>query len=157
MTHFEHDLYRHPRIAHFASRKVLRSINDRERFRIAHDLYSLGIVLLEIGLWRRVGTLWKDKYDHERFLEKLVAAYVPRLGPKMGAMYQAVVKDLLTSSIGQDDRMSQWSQHILGDNRADIDQATSLNNEGKEEEMPESDLSTDVYWNIVQELGKCTA
>jgi hypothetical protein len=171
MAHFEHDMYRHPQVAQFAARKALRSATDRQRFQIGHDLYSLGIVLLEIGLWRRVGTLWKDKYDHKRFLEKLIDAYVPRLGPKMGVIYRDVVKDLLSVKIDQvekakGDGMSQWYPLVMQNERQEAgpteSSATDLDGKSLEEEgagywQRESDLSSEVYWNVLQKLGRCCA
>jgi hypothetical protein len=62
-----------------------------------HDYYSLGIVLLEIGLWDQITTMWKPKYTRQNFLEKLQSSYVPKLGPKMGAVYRDVVARLLST------------------------------------------------------------
>ncbi|KUJ13130.1 uncharacterized protein LY89DRAFT_721898 [Mollisia scopiformis] len=151
MTHFEHDLYRHPQIAQFISRKVLRDITDHQRFQTVHDLYALGIILLEIGLWRRINTLWKDKYTLARFHEKLVTAYVPRLGPKMGITYRDAVQRLLTLPVMQEtgrdaasDGAEQDSDTVLDDHREAL--------------VPEILLpsdNTELYWEIVAKLSEC--
>ena len=62
-----------------------------------YDLFSLGLVLLEIGLWERLEALWKPKYAAEpgAFVEKLLRAYVPRLRHRVGAVYCGVVERLL--------------------------------------------------------------
>jgi hypothetical protein len=88
-----HNLYRHP--------EAIRSSSGTTNARFAqiHDLYSLGIILLEIGLWDQVGAMWKEKYTIKQFREKLLKAYVPRLGHKMGAIYRDVVHDLLSSTV----------------------------------------------------------
>jgi hypothetical protein len=58
-------------------------------------LFSLGIILLEIGLWKQIETLWKPKYTPEEFLDKLLTVYVPHLGHKMGEIYRNIVWELL--------------------------------------------------------------
>jgi hypothetical protein len=158
MTHFEHDMYRHPQVAQFASRKVLRSANDRQRFQIAHDLYALGVVLLEIGLWRRVGTLWKDKYDYQRFLEKLISAYVPRLGPKMGNVYRDVVRGLLSLKVDEGgEAREEMKESSLVEKPKENPMAISLGDDGEKTKALGMAQFTEIYWNVVQKLGQCSA
>ncbi|KAF4632468.1 hypothetical protein G7Y89_g5657 [Cudoniella acicularis] len=154
-THFSHDLYRHPDVAQFASRKILRSGNERERFQMKHDLYSLGIVLLEIGLWRRVEMLWKERYesDHKRFWRKLVEAYVPRLGPKMGAVYRDVVGGLLGLEVAK----GEVGEEMEETGRRNDVEAASLGDRGAGPKIPRTGLSSEVYWDVVQKLEKCHA
>ena len=85
------------------------------RFRHSYDIYSLGLVLLEIGLWENLQTHdndeWDDAYAFRRFvLEKLV----PDLNGQCGSIYGGVVKDCLTmsSDVGLEDeegRRLAWS------------------------------------------------
>jgi serine/threonine protein kinase len=63
-------------------------------FRHSFDYFSLGIVLLELGMWCPVSTL---RYDHpeitsaEQFRLKLLTSYVSQLGEKMGSVYRDAV------------------------------------------------------------------
>ncbi|CAM1506903.1 Fc.00g065440.m01.CDS01 [Cosmosporella sp. VM-42] len=57
------------------------------------DIYSLGLVLLEIGLWKVLQTYYKAHYSAERWRDKVVlAVLVPGLGSKMGKRYREVVE-----------------------------------------------------------------
>lgn len=87
------DLHRHP--AALRGRPYCKSF----------DIYSLGLVLLEIGLWKVLQTYYKAHYSAERWRDKVVlAVLVPGLGSKVGRKYREVVEmclradDELTSS-----------------------------------------------------------
>ncbi|KAK5990699.1 hypothetical protein PT974_08968 [Cladobotryum mycophilum] len=57
------------------------------------DIYSLGLVLLEIGLWKVLQTYYKAHYSADRWRDKVVlAVLVPGLGNKMGRRYREVVE-----------------------------------------------------------------
>ena len=59
----------------------------------AFDIYSLGLVLLEIGLWKVLQTYHKQHYSAERWRDKVVlAVLVPGLGSKVGRRYREVVE-----------------------------------------------------------------
>lgn len=89
--------------------------NPARRFRHSYDIYSLGLVLLEIGLWQNLQTFengqWDDAYAFRKFvLNKLV----PDLWGQCGSIYGGVVKDCLKmpSDIGLEDeegRRLAWS------------------------------------------------
>jgi len=93
-----HDLYRHPEIVKSRGNP---GAGDAIRLQQCHDLFSLGIVLLEIGLWEQIKALWKEKYTPSAILTKLLTAYVPRLGHKIGTVYRDVVSDLLNMHVEQ--------------------------------------------------------
>ncbi|KAM5343885.1 hypothetical protein ACJ41O_012422 [Fusarium nematophilum] len=80
------DLYRHPR---------LLGPNDhlRSRFDRSFDVYALGVVLLEVGFWRRIDEFWHRDYRQrpEQFAHDLRTFHAPKLGSKMGKMYMDVV------------------------------------------------------------------
>ncbi|KAK0616379.1 prion-inhibition and propagation-domain-containing protein [Immersiella caudata] len=86
-------LYRHPLCVDAGGR-------PRSRFEPAHDVYSLGVVLLEIGLWCSVEALWsKGKYTERldsRFARHLCDHYAPQLGGKMGKIYMEAVTACLS-------------------------------------------------------------
>ncbi|KIW71202.1 hypothetical protein, variant 2 [Phialophora macrospora] len=74
-----------------------------KHFRNSYDYYSLGLVLLEIGLWTPLMG-WKNNPKYIRltpaaFRDALVETYVPRLGPRMGKVYRDIVKLLLTDGL----------------------------------------------------------
>ena len=62
-----------------------------------HELYSIGLVLLEIGLWVPLSRLWKYKYDRESFMHKLKSAYLHRLASKCGSRYLRLVKQCMNA------------------------------------------------------------
>ena len=79
-------MYRHP----------TDSVSDEQT--PAHQLYSIGLVLLEVGLWIPLSKLWKEKYDANAFMHKLKSAYVHRLASKCGSRYLRLVKQCMNAS-----------------------------------------------------------
>ncbi|KAI9750436.1 MAG: Ribosome biogenesis protein erb1 [Chaenotheca gracillima] len=81
------DLYRHP-----SSLGIWR-----QSYRHHFDIYSLGLVLLEIGLWKSLRKdFWKPKYTSTTFRDKAVLpVLVPGLGSKTGSRYRTVVERCL--------------------------------------------------------------
>lgn len=81
--------YRHPYYAKHG---------DRIRFEIRFDIFSLGLVLLEIGLWKSIKRMHKGKpgIPPERLLDILIEEHVPQLGFAMGGKYQSTVLQCLT-------------------------------------------------------------
>ncbi|KAI4712917.1 hypothetical protein J4E89_001895 [Alternaria sp. Ai002NY15] len=110
----KHDIYRHPD----------RQGEVRDGHKKEHDLYSLGVVLLEIGLWRSTQDLVEDrakppqkppkppKLKSEAFqvakkdmVKWLADAAQDSLAHYVGSEYRDVVRTCLTSEFGvtQDD------------------------------------------------------
>lgn len=84
------DYYRHP-----SSIQAIGAANPvTSRYRRSFDVYSLGCILLEIGLWRRLEEFWKDKYSKEPtlFRERLIALWSKDLGRMCGKTYEGVVR-----------------------------------------------------------------
>lgn len=75
-------MYRHP--------DDKKSMEDEAGW--AYDLYSLGLVLLEIGLWTPISRLWKMKYTNSMFKQRIENVYLQKLGPKCGSAYLHVVQ-----------------------------------------------------------------
>ncbi|KAL9629964.1 MAG: hypothetical protein Q9164_006642 [Protoblastenia rupestris] len=78
-----------------------KSANPDRRFRHSYDIYSLGLVLLELGLWQSLQKLdssqWKDAYAFRKFiLDRLV----PDLWGQCGSIYGNVIKECLTLDTG---------------------------------------------------------
>jgi serine/threonine protein kinase len=83
-------------------------LRNEVRFRYIFDYYSLGLVLLELGLWRPLKSLastMKNEEDQspEALRSFLLKRYVPRLSVAMGSIYQGVVTRCLTSQFGEAD------------------------------------------------------
>lgn len=74
-------IYRHPRIER----------GQRTRYRPGYDIYSLGLILLEIGLWMPISSLWKTKYARLDFKLRLQTIYIKKLAAKCGSAYMRVV------------------------------------------------------------------
>ncbi|KAL8995133.1 MAG: hypothetical protein Q9169_005076 [Polycauliona sp. 2 TL-2023] len=79
------------------------SNTKRVRFRPHFDWYSFGLVLLEIGLWRTVGSMTKDKQgvSPAKLLEHILERYVPRLDFYMGRGYREIVMSCLKTEVGR--------------------------------------------------------
>ncbi|RYP93465.1 hypothetical protein DL770_000349 [Monosporascus sp. CRB-9-2] len=72
-----------------------------ERYRQIFDYYSLGVVLLEIGLWRPLST-WKLKfreYGLARIQSELIRTCGTHLGIKMGVAYRDIVLRCMDGSL----------------------------------------------------------
>jgi hypothetical protein len=95
------DLHRHP--------SSLEGI-DRRPYCKAFDIYSLGLVLLEIGLWKVLQAYYKPHYSAQRFRDRVVLnLLVPGLGSKTGGLYRQVVEMCL----GAEEEMGGIECHKL--------------------------------------------
>lgn len=75
-----------------------------QRYRPAFDYYSLGIVLLEIGIWRPINS-WESKFRDSTAAEvrtDLIESCRTRLGVKMGVVYRDVVLRCMDGSLEDD-------------------------------------------------------
>ncbi|KZM21924.1 uncharacterized protein EKO05_0000422 [Ascochyta rabiei] len=80
------NIYRHPEDPKFTG---LKERHHGPQF----DLYSLGLILLEIGLWQPLADLWKPKYTLADFKQRVEDVYIRRLASKCGTAYMQVVRD----------------------------------------------------------------
>jgi hypothetical protein len=62
-----------------------------------YEIYSLGLVLLEIGLWVPLSRFWKPKYDTATFRNRIRHHYVPKLASKCGSAYMRIVQRCLNA------------------------------------------------------------
>ncbi|KUL90013.1 hypothetical protein ZTR_02800 [Talaromyces verruculosus] len=79
---------------------------QHRRFSILDDYYSLGLMLLEIGLWYPEQG-WSQQKEYKalppgKLRELFLKRYVPRLGPRMGSIYRDIVEMCLNN--GLDDK-----------------------------------------------------
>lgn len=76
-----------------------KAADPARRFRHSYDIYSIGLVLLEVGLWQNLQTSdtggWKDSYEFRKYVLKKL---VPDLWGQCGSIYGGVVRDCLTMS-----------------------------------------------------------
>ncbi|KAF2968651.1 hypothetical protein GQX73_g4942 [Xylaria multiplex] len=102
---WEVDVFQHPDRLH---REVIpRYINT-------YDVYSLGVVLLEIGFWEPLSRVVPnlDRGDSSGWTRELTKA-VPRMGGRMGDRYQRLVKWCLSLTGRQIVKATQFVQEIL--------------------------------------------
>ncbi|ORY18133.1 hypothetical protein BCR34DRAFT_554245 [Clohesyomyces aquaticus] len=80
------NIYRHPEDPKFTGDKAK---DNGPQF----DLYGLGLILLEIGLWQPLSDLWKAKYTLTDFKQRVEEVYIRRLASKCGTAYMQAVRD----------------------------------------------------------------
>lgn len=119
-------IYRHPRIER----------GQRKRYRPAHDIYSLGLILLEIGLWMPISSLWKTKYARLDFKLRLQTIYTKKLAAKCGSAYMRVVDYCLRAADGNSQAHSSAPQNSLGSQKPPM-------------------LQMDFYWKAIRKLERC--
>jgi len=73
------------------------SIGEEHPFDLAHDMYGLGLLLLEIGLWMPIGRFFKSKYSREDFRARLQTIYLKKLAHKVGTQYMGAVLHCMTA------------------------------------------------------------
>lgn len=119
-------IYRHPR--------TVRGL--RTSFKPAYDLYSLGLILLEVGLWMPLSKLWKMRYTRADFKVRLQSVYIKKLAAKCGLTYMRTVDKCLRAA--DDHRIARRPSNLDGH----VDHQSSR-------------LETDLYWDIVKPLERC--
>lgn len=118
-------IYRHP----------MAESGKRTAYKPAYDIYSLGLILLEVGLWMPIHQLWKTKYSHQIFKARLQTVYSKKLAGKCGNRYKRVVEYCLSAA---DTRRANQS---------------TTNQQSSERQQPK--LQTDFYWNALKPLERC--
>ena len=121
------------------------------KYRRWFDIYSLGVVLLEIGLWQRAAASIRPGRNPSAIRDLLVES-CDELGPAMGRIYRDAVRACLTLDFGVD----------LDGITAEVDESNAGNAEelmimeAKDDQM-NSDLTASFYWRVVQPLRKLFA
>jgi hypothetical protein len=96
------DLHRHPNSLNGISRK---------EYCKSFDIYSLGLILLEIGLWKVLQVYHKPHYSAERFRDKIVVQnLIPNLNSKTGRLYRDVVERCI---FARDDLTGQEAGELM--------------------------------------------
>ncbi|KAI9769330.1 MAG: hypothetical protein M1839_003753 [Geoglossum umbratile] len=114
------NIYRHPN-----DPLISRADANRENIS-SFDLYGLGMVLLEIGLWMPLKSFWKMKYTPGIFKSRIENIYAKKLASKCGSFYMKAVEFCLMAP--------------------DSERPGSL--QGAASEMA-------YYWNVVKRLERC--
>lgn len=85
------NIYRHP-----ADPRATGDAQSKYAFQF--DLYSLGLILVEIGLWVPLADIFKPKYTLEDWKIRIEDIWVKRLAAKCGSAYMRVVRDCLSAA-----------------------------------------------------------
>ncbi|OAL50981.1 kinase-like protein [Pyrenochaeta sp. DS3sAY3a] len=96
------------------------------RFMLEYDYYSLGMVLLEIGLWYPLQQLARNhkKLGPREFRQMIIERYVPRLNSYLGDVYRDIVlycldgtlegkRDGLPLDIGDGEVFHHFSENVV--------------------------------------------
>lgn len=97
------NIYRHPEDPKFTGSKD-------QPYNPQYDMYSLGLILLEIGLWQPLADLWKPKYTLHDFKQRIEDVYIRRLASKCGTAYMQVVRDCFLAADYQGDQNPDLAQ-----------------------------------------------
>jgi serine/threonine protein kinase len=103
---WEFDIYQHPD----------RQQGEKSlKYTKTYDVYSLGVVLLEIGLWRPLSKEVKglDKGNPSSWATKLHDLAVSELSPRIGEGYQRLVLWCLSLSGNDGMKKADFVEHVL--------------------------------------------
>ncbi|KAF2680892.1 hypothetical protein K458DRAFT_489753 [Lentithecium fluviatile CBS 122367] len=130
------NMYRHPSLlGPFAPGQ------KRPRFQRIHDIYSVGVLLLEIGLWKQVGDFRKPNMKPSGFATTLKQLAHRELPHRMGEVYRDVVLRCMDGE----------GLYISGEQHEDDDEDDDAQNkrEGRNASLVK------FYWSVVRELERC--
>jgi hypothetical protein len=123
------------------------------KYRRLFDIYSLGVVLLEIGLWQNAATSVRPGLTANNIQELLIESCEEELGPAMGRVYRNAVHCCLTgdfaveglNSVKEDE--PNWLE-MTADEIVAMEQL---------DEQMNADLTASFYWKVVQPPRKLYA
>jgi hypothetical protein len=120
-------VYRHPDVQGFSGGAVAL-------YHAEYDIYSLGVVLLEIGTWLRAESLFRENISGTEFKDLLLTKYVPMLGPSVGKQYMTAVRKCIDGK---------------------FDGLHGFQREERDSEDYKLNLRRSFYWEVVKILGEC--
>lgn len=85
------NIYRHPHDHPYPSQRDLAAD-------IRFDMYSLALILLEVGIWQSLGDMFKPKYSLADFKLRLEKLWSPKLASRCGTAYMRAVQILLQAA-----------------------------------------------------------
>ena len=90
--------YQHPEYLRSSLGEYSRHEDSQIRYRQEFEYYSVGLVLLEIGLWKPLSRITKPlQGSPDEMLKRLLKDYIPVVKTHMGDFYGEAVKVCLTS------------------------------------------------------------
>lgn len=113
------DLYQHPELR----------TDTHKRYEKRHDIYSLGLVLFEIGMWQSIYYFKQENQDAQEFRRTIRNACEGYLAHFMGKAYQRAVLQCI-------DEDEMWKEA-----------------EDEDEGDPPSNIHEVFFWKVVRELG----
>jgi serine/threonine protein kinase len=122
------DIYRHPALL-----EPFAAGQKRPRYQRIHDIYSLGLLLLEIGLWKQVGEFRKPSTKPADFSKMLTQLANRELPHRVGEVYRDVVLRCME-----------------GKDLCEADEP----DDGSESGGLKSSL-VKFYWSVIRELERC--
>ena len=121
------------------------------RYRRSFDIYSLGVILLELGLWQRAADSIQAGQMEDNVYDVLIES-CEELGPAMGKVYRDAVRCCLSGDFPVEGLTNEGEKvDLLGMSANEI---TAL--EESDEQM-NADLTASFYWRVVQPLKKLYA
>lgn len=105
------NMYRHPE-----DPRINRGSGNIENYSMRFDVYSIGLVLLEIGLWVPLGDLFKEKYSLNDFSVRLEKIWVPRLSSKCGSTFMSAVRQCITAGNNRkatDSQLKMYFERVM--------------------------------------------
>ena len=85
------NIYRHSEDHPYSSQRDLATD-------IRFDLYSLALILLEVGIWQSLGDMFKPKYSLADFKVRLEKLWAPKLASRCGTSYMRAVQICLQAA-----------------------------------------------------------
>ncbi len=87
--------------------------NPDSRFRHSYDVYSLGLVLLEIGLWQSLEELdFTQVKNNYQFRSYVLSHLVPKLWGRCGTIYHDVVRECLKMRTNDCDLVEEGQRRL---------------------------------------------
>lgn len=100
--------YQHPEYLKVSSRDYSEKEHHAIRYRQEFDYYSVGLVLLEVGLWKSLSRITKNiRGSPEELLKRLLKDYIPVVKTHMGDFYGEAVTACLTSYSGANEEPNE--------------------------------------------------
>jgi hypothetical protein len=100
----ERQLYRHPDVQHDPTTTYDAAIGDNDpSFTKNHDIYSFGVILVELGLLRSALRIWSERSREKcngsrKFQSYLISELIPQVRSEMGSIYADVALYCLRSN-----------------------------------------------------------
>jgi hypothetical protein len=144
------DLYRHPELRRPTSDPRAISTFTRQ-----HDVYSLGLVLFEIGMWRRLEDFSKPNMGVEDFRRRILEHLQGDIALRMGDIYQRVIAKCISGECLEGSLPSAISLDLgVDDDETEENSGARLTDCEVAVKESASQLNS-FYENVVSELQCC--